>query len=238
MIFTSEKFYTLFASSYCDYSLNKIVYISAVNKFIQEEALSLKSMVDVGSGDGKRGRLIGDILGIEKITLIDNSEGMIALANNIEKADVVFEDISSLRFENKNKYDLVSLLWNVLGHISSEGRIITLMNLAKLVNDGKSIFIDVNNRYNISHYGFPAVVKNILKDIFLSNKTNGDFNLKVITVNGEIETTVHIFNPFEIEKLIKLAGLKIEKRKIINYRSGKICKTIFGGQLVYKLSKK
>jgi len=60
----------------------------------------------------------------------------------------------------------------------------------------------------------------------------------VITVNGEIETTVHIFNPFEIEKLIKLAGLKIEKRKIINYRSGKICKTIFGGQLVYKLSKK
>lgn len=237
MIFTSEKFYTLFASSYRDYSFNKKGYLSAVNKFIQEETLSPKSMIDVGSGDGKRGRDIGDILGIEKITLIDNSDGMIALAKNIHGADIIFTDISNSRFQTEKKYDLVTLLWNVLGHIPSDSRAIALANLVKLVNNGKSIFIDVNNRYNISHYGIKAVLRNILKDIFLPNKSTGDFTLKVLTSKGEIETIVHIFNPFEIERLIKSAGLKIEKRKIINYRNGKACRTIFGGQLVYKLSK-
>jgi 2-polyprenyl-3-methyl-5-hydroxy-6-metoxy-1,4-benzoquinol methylase len=238
MIFTSEKFYTLFASSYHDYSFNKKGYLSAVNKFIQEEVLSPKSMIDVGTGNGRRGRHIGDLLGIEKITLVDNSKGMIALAEKIHGVDVIFADISDPKFKTERKYDLVSFLWNVLGHIPSENRITALTNLVKLANDSKQIFIDVNNRYNISHYGFFAVVKNLLKDIFSSNKINGDFNLKVMTADGEIETTVHIFNPFEIEKLIKSAGLKIEKKRIINYRSGKICKTFWGGQLVYKLSKK
>jgi 2-polyprenyl-3-methyl-5-hydroxy-6-metoxy-1,4-benzoquinol methylase len=237
MIFNSEKFYNLFASSYSDYSANKKEYLSAVNKFIQEETVSPKSMIDVGAGDGKRGRYLGDILGIEKITLVDNSEGMILLARKVLGADVVFTDISSSKFETKQKYDQVSLLWNVLGHIPLEGRITALENLSKLANDNRPIFIDVNNRYNISHYGIIAVFKNFLKDIFLPSKSNGDFKLKITTVNGEIETVVHIFNPFEIKKLIKLAGLKMEKRKIINYRNGKICKTFWGGQLVYKLSK-
>jgi 2-polyprenyl-3-methyl-5-hydroxy-6-metoxy-1,4-benzoquinol methylase len=238
MILTSEKFYTLFAISYRDYSFNKKEYLSAVNKFIKNEALSPESMIDVGSGDGRRGRYIGDILGIAKITLIDNSEGMVTLAKRVHGTDVIFSDISSPRFEIKHTYDLVSLLWNVLGHIPRESRPIALTNLAKLVNDDGLIFIDVNNRYNVSHYGFLAVMKNVLKDIFSSNKANGDFNLSMMTKNGEIKTTVHIFNPFEIERIIRSAGLKIEKREIINYRNGKICKTIFGGQLVYKLSKK
>jgi hypothetical protein len=37
--------------------------------------------------------------------------------------------------------------------------------------------------------------------------------------------------------LFKLAGLKILERKVINYKNGRKCRSIFGGQLVYKLSK-
>lgn len=237
MILSSEKFYTLFANFYRDYSHNRRDYISAVNRFIYTEVSSPKSMIDIGSGDGIRGKDIGDSLGVKRITLVDNSDGMIALAKKVQGSDVILADISDQNFQIDIKYDLVTVLWNVLGHVPLENRTTALINISKLINDGGSIFIDVNNRYNVSHYGIIAVLMNIFKDIFQPSKLNGDFTCKILTPIGEIGTIGHIFNLFEIEKLFKTADLKIEKRKIINYRSGKICKTFLGGQLVYKLSK-
>ncbi|MFA7252243.1 MAG: class I SAM-dependent methyltransferase [Candidatus Paceibacterota bacterium] len=237
MMLPSKTFYTLFAGSYTEYSHNKAEYLSAVNRFIKNESVSPKSMIDVGAGDGKRGKYIAGVLSLEGFTILDNSDGMIALAREIPGARIIQADISQPEFDIKQSYDLVLSLWNVLGHILPANRKTTLMNLASLVSPGGSIIIDVNNRYNVSHYGVWSVVKNILRDVFMSNKSNGDFKLKIKTDKGEIETIVHIFNPLEIEKLIKTAGLVVEKRKIINYDNGKDCKSFFGGQLVYKLKK-
>lgn len=237
MILSSKTFYTLFAGSYTNYSLDKREYLSTVNRFVKDESVLPRSMVDVGSGNGKRGKHIAETLGLDKFTIIDNSEGMIALSKQISGAESVLVDISSPDFVLKQSYDLILFLWNVLGHIPADRRKTTLFNLARLASDKGVIFIDVNNRYNISHYGLKAVSRNLLKDILKPDKNNGDFKLKVKTAKGDIETVVHIFSPFEMEKLIKSAGLKILKRSFVNYTTGKISRTFLGGQLVYKLKK-
>lgn len=236
MKFSSDKFYTLFSRFYHEYSSGKVKYLNSVNSFIVKESISPKSMIDVGCGDGKRARKIADVLKINQLVMIDNSDGMIELAKNNLGVTVHKNDISDPGFIIGGRYDLVTHLWNVLGHIPSNNRKTAIDNMSKLVTDNGYIYIDVNNRYNVSHYGFISVLRNILKDILKPNDTNGDFNLKVATPNGQIETLVHIFSPFEIERLIKSSGLKINERKIINYIDGKSCKTIFGGQLLYKIS--
>jgi hypothetical protein len=89
----------------------------------------------------------------------------------------------------------------------------------------------------VSHYGIKNVLKNICKDIFVPRKSNGDFELNIDTDKGKINTTVHIFNPYEIERLFKSAGLTILKREIISYDTGEIKDNFWSGQLVYKLTK-
>lgn len=234
----SKNFYTLFAESYTNYSLNKKRYIDAVNDFIKKESLSVKSMIDVGSGDGKRGRRIADIFDLTRFTAVDNSDGMIGELSKIEGAEVIYADISDVDLKVGKKHDLVLFLWNVLGHIQVCNQKTALMNLANIVEPNGIIFFDVNNRYNIKHYGLKSVIRNVAKDIFKRDKTNGDFPLFLKTEKGEIETVVHIFNPFEIRKLIKSAGLDILKMVAVDYSDGKISRNIFGGQLVFKLKKR
>ena len=234
---SSDQFYTQFAKSYAQYAVGRQFYLSAVNNFIKQETGTVETMVDVGSGDGKRSRQISELLNIKNITLIDNSEGMIDLAQNIPGVFIMKMDISSTESKSDKKYDLVLCLWNVLGHITADKRKIALRNIASLVNNNGIIFLDVNNRYNIANYGIKSVFKNILKDIFIPKKSNGDFDLKIDIDGTRINTIVHIFRPIEIENLLKSAGLHISKRKIIDYKTGKIKDYFWQGQLVYKLTK-
>lgn len=234
---SSETFYSRFAKSYAQYSATKQTYLSSVNTFIKQEAGIAETMVDVGSGDGKRSKEIANLLGIDNFTLIDNSEGMINLSKNIPGVTVLKDDISSVEFKSIKKYDVVLCLWNVLGHIVFDRRVNALKNLASLINDKGFIFLDVNNRYNAVHYGIKAALKNICKDILNPKISNGDFELNIDTDQGQINTTVHIFNPNEMECLFKSAGLKILEQKIVNYNTGEVKNNLWSGQLVYKLTK-
>lgn len=234
---SSETFYSRFAKTYAQYSATKQAYLSSVNTFIKQEAGIAETMVDVGSGDGKRSKEIANLLGIDNFTLIDNSEGMINLSKNIPGATVLKDDISSVEFKSKKKYDVVLCLWNVLGHIVFNRRVNALKNLASLINDKGFIFLDVNNRYNAVHYGIKATLKNMCKDILNPKISNGDFELNIDTDHGQINTIVHIFNPNETEHLFKSAGLKILKQEIINYKTGEVKSNFWSGQLVYKLAK-
>lgn len=237
-MYSSETFYTKFAQSYAEYASEKKAYILAVDNIIKEECGLAKTIVDVGAGDGKRGRRIANLLGVKNFTLIDSSDGMVAISQNIPNATVVKADISSLEFSLEEKYNVVLCLWNVLGHVpSAETRRVAFNNLKTLVGDGGVIFLDVNNRYNISQYGMKAVIRNIWRDLFFPNEGNGDFDLSFSTKAGVLKTSVHIFSPIEIEHLIKSTGFRILKRQVVDYRTGEIRKSIFGGQLVYKLSK-
>ena len=203
-LYPSEIFYTLFAKHYRAYASQRQVFLDVVDDFIKSESLPHKSIIDIGSGDGKRAKCIADIMMAKNLTLVDNSQGMISLANKVNGADILLADISNSEFKSAKKYDIVLCLWNVLGHIPSASRRLTAMiNLKNLVSNGGFIFLDINNRYNISQYGFGEVVKNILKDLLMHNDCNGDFELGLNAAAGEIRTKVHLFAPFEMDQLIK-----------------------------------
>lgn len=234
----SKDFYNKFSTYYSSYANSKFAYIKAVDDFIISNSNYFMEIVDLGSGDGCRAQGLSKILEAKKLTLIDNSVGMIQKCKSIGNVDVLYADISNDYFEHNYQYDTALCLWNVLGHVfDSNKRLIALKNIKSLVKDSGFIYLDVNNRYNVSQYGLLSVIKNICKDVTSHSGENGNFSLRMV-FNGSVFTTkVHIFSHAEIEELIKLAGLKIEKKLVINYSTGKLCMTLFGGQLVYKLSK-
>lgn len=234
----SKDFYNKFSTYYSDYADSKFSYIKAVDNFIISNSCSGAEIIDIGSGDGCRAQKLSKALRANKLTLLDNSVGMIQRCKLIESVDVVYADISNEYFEHKHQYAIAICLWNVLGHIfDSDKRLIALKNIKSLIKDNGSIYLDVNNRYNVSQYGLLSVIKNMCKDLISRSNDNGNFPLKMIFDGKTISTKVHIFSSSEIENLIRLAGLRIEKKLVVNYSNGKLCKTQFCGQLVYKLSK-
>lgn len=235
----SAKFYTQFASSYDSYAAKRKGYLSAVNSFIKKEIGSAEHVVDIGAGDGNRLteviRLIGHSV---DATLVDNSDGMINALKKAGFPKVIKADIASPEFHLNEEYDIAFCLWNVLGHIPTDkGRGAALSNIAKLLKKDGYLFLDVNNRYNAAHYGIAAVARNILRDLFRPRAENGDFKLSVDISGHLVETSVHIFSPIEMEKLIRSAGLKVVKRTVINYETGRTVNNTWSGQLVYKLAK-
>ncbi len=203
-MYSSDIFYNKFADSYADYATTKIKYLSAVDAFIKNESMVFGNLADIGSGDGRRAKRIADIVGVNDVTLIDNSKCMIDLAKKNIGVKVMHADIASPKFKIDKKFKTVLCLWNVLGHVSSvEGRMVALKNIEGMMSRDSILFLDVNNRYNMAHYGLMSVLKNIIKDFFIADDLNGDFDLNFNTEEGQIHTKVHIFNPTEIEYLIK-----------------------------------
>lgn len=234
---SSNDFYTGFSESYGDYASQRKEYIAAVNRFAIDEAGSVSTVIDVGSGDGTRAVEIFKKMGASHLILVDSSDGMLDHLRKIADAVVIDADISSTEPITEEKYDVVLCLWNVLGHVPADKRRVALINLGSLLEDSGFIVLDVNNRYNISQYGLKSVMINIVKDIFSPQDSNGDFELNIDTEHETIGTVVHVFNPFEIKRLIRSANLKILKKRVIDYKDGGLCRSIFGGQLVYTLAK-
>lgn len=234
----SKDFYSKFSTYYTNYANSKITYTKAVDEFIVSNSNNNLDIIDIGSGDGYRARGLSKMLGTKKLTLVDDSIGMVKQCKSIGNFDVLCADISNDYFEHNYRYDIAICLWNVLGHIfDSSRRLVALKNMRSLIKDNGSIYLDVNNRYNVSQYGLLSVIRNIYRDIISYSDENGNFSLSMVFGGKTVTTKVHIFSSMEIEKLVKRAGLKIEKRIVINYVTGKSCLTSFGGQLVYKLSK-
>ena len=125
---------------------------------------------------------------------------------------------------NKNSFYYCMSLWNVFGHIKNKEKLFEKIK-NELKHKGLLIF-DVNNRYNISQYGITSVIKNILIDIFTTNKS-GNFNLK----HKQILTKVYLFNLNEIIYLLKKNNFKIKLLKFVDYIDGSIKKNQFQGQI-------
>lgn len=233
----SKTFYDNFAPEYEEYSNGKSAYLKSVENFVTKEAegLDINSLVDIGAGDGSRTQRIAESLRVKHIVLMDNSERMLELSNNITNVSRLQIDIGKSKELAQEKFDVALCLWNVLGHVPSEDRLQAVQNIRRLTKSGGLIFIDVNNRYNITHYGFLSVLKNVAKDMWPFSRDKGDFTLEINTPSGIITTRVHLFSTPEIEKIFEKAKLKILAKKYIDYKTGTVSSNMFSGQLVYKL---
>lgn len=236
----STKLYDKFAPYYRSYSAKKRAYLDSVDSLIIKNVpFTNFSMLDVGSGDGIRAYNLFKKLKAKKLTLIDNSRRMFELSKKIKGANAYLVDITSKDTNQlKENYELIICLWNVFGHITTyKKRLAALRNMKKLLKKDGVIVCDVNNRYNLTHYGVKIFAKNLFRDIIAPSIKNGDVitNLKMST-KVSVPYFCHFFSPFEFDRMIKSAGLKIIKKYYINYKNGNIEKNFLRGQIVYFLT--
>jgi 2-polyprenyl-3-methyl-5-hydroxy-6-metoxy-1,4-benzoquinol methylase len=238
---TSNKLYDAFAPDYASYSKKREAYLERINKLIIESKhVKKKNMLDVGCGDGLRGFKLFRQMEFKSVDFIDSSKEMVKLCRQNTKMNAQKVDITSKNIWKTNKkYDAITCLWNVLGHVPTHTkRLQALKNMRKLLEKNGNVFLDVSNRFNVNHYGINAVMKNIQKDLLKPAEKNGDLQYSIEIRKGvKIRTFSHFFSPFEMEQLIADAGLKIESVYYIDYATGKVLKNFFGGQLFYILSK-
>ena len=233
----SREFYNQFSAHYRDYAKQRESYLGKVDQLLVSIGKGALSIIDIGCGYGNRSLKIAKSLGIKKVTLVDNSSGMIQHCT-LDDCEQIICDITSKYLPIDKKYDMVLCLWNVLGHIDThEKRVVALKNMKNLLNEQGRLYIDVNNRYNINQYGLFSVFRNILEDIFFFKKT-GDFLLKVNDGKNILQTQVHIFTVYEMRRLFNSSGLRIQQTRVIDYQNGNENKSIFRGQLLFVVSKK
>src|ERR1700722_15774981 len=73
-----------------------------------------RSMLDVGSGDGRRARRIAQARDIAELVLVEPSVGM----QGINGADAKFRTMRAEALHLvQGHFDVITCLWNVLGHI-------------------------------------------------------------------------------------------------------------------------
>lgn len=235
----SSDFYTQFAPKYSTYAAGRKPYLARINQLIAERIVKGGQLLDVGAGDGER---IEEIVRLVKhpiaVTALDDSPGMIQLLSKKSSITAVEASIASEHLPLTQSFDTILCLWNVLGHIeTSEQRLQALCNVANMLTPTGKLFLDVNNRYNVAHYGLRSVIRNATADWLRPSKSNGDFPLSIELGSGRLSTSVHIFAPWEIEYLLRSAGLQIVKRTVVNYATGQVVPSIFQGQLFYQLQK-
>ena len=238
----SEKFYNEITSGY-QVKLNERGYYLAEieNQVIDyQKILSAKSWLDIGCGEGYRTlKLLGHFKDLRKITAIDNSQEMLnvfkkrMMVVNEEKRIQILKKDFTMTSEVLGKYDLITTLWNVFGHLESDNdKEMWLRNVTSNLSETGLFLMDINNKYNLE-YGVSNVLRNIYLDLF--STADNRFTLKI----GKASTNVHLHNPFELDKLIENSGLEILDKKFFSYRTGK--KSIvkfFYGQLLYVCRKK
>ena len=219
MVPSSNEIYRNLVPFYRNYSKEKQEYLDGVDAQIIPYIQDGISLLDLGTGDGVR---ILNLLKkskkiLKKVSLVDNCPEMLKCIKSNNLVSVEKKDFSSKDFFLDSKFDVITSLWNVLGHINSCMVIQSLMNMARhLKNDG-IIIIDVNNRYNCKQYGINAIKNYFLDKI--SRIQTGDFSFEFCFNNTKISSFVHLFSQEEIESFFQKSGLIIQKKLYINYRT-------------------
>ncbi len=228
----SKEYYDSIANSYSAQSNERLSYLNAIDDLVVEKMKGYSNLnyLDIGSGDGRRALKIAKELNLSKLSLLDDSAGMLRL---LDDKQVIHHEVSFFEFNTNEEYDFISCLWNVLGHFPSKNhRIEFFHKIDNLLSEKGILIFDVNNRYNISYYGFENVMNNVMKDRS-NEEESGWFSLG----DTQTSTKVYIHNPFDISEYLKDTSLQIIDTLYINYETGKLEKTFFEGQLVYVIGK-
>ncbi|WP_190122989.1 class I SAM-dependent methyltransferase [Streptomyces inusitatus] len=233
---TSKRFYDAYSSGYATYLERHTGYFRAVEKEIATAAGNRRglALLDVGTGTGERLQRIISAIHPDRVAAIDESPDMAALAQrNCPSAQVLAIPLSApeLPGELSDRFDLVTCLSNVLGHIPKAQLIPALKQVRSLMKpDGVFIF-DVNNRYNAATYGPLSVIRNMARDRVLPG--GGDFTAAYRNGDEVLQTPVHLFSPSEVARMLRESGLKAAKIGFRDYVTGQE-RGRFGGSIVVK----
>ena len=135
--------------------------------------------------------------------------------------------------ELSDRFDVITCLWSVLGHIRTEKRQTTLKGLGKLLSPSGRFFLDVNHRYNLLSYGIVPTTARYFHDRLFWTERSGDVTARWKLGDEIVSTNGHVFTHREIMRLAHAAGLELESRTVIDYEDGRIRKFSFLGNLLY-----
>jgi 2-polyprenyl-3-methyl-5-hydroxy-6-metoxy-1,4-benzoquinol methylase len=224
--------YDRFAPYFRAYSGSRDGYLSAIDAIVLRSIpAGAHSMLDVGSGDGVRAARLARAHGLTTLVLSDPSPVMLAACRRQAASDVwpvAAEDL----VETAARFDVITCLWNVLGHVSTPAKRVTaLRRMRALLAPGGSIFLDVSNRYNARAYGWIPTLRRAVRDRLRPSETNGDA-VVIWQAGGEnIPARTHFFTPQELRALMRRASLRIDRLYFIDYRTGEARRFALEGQL-------
>jgi len=222
--------YDRLAPHYHQLCVRRKAYLEAVEALIFERIpAGSRSLLDLGSGDGKRALRIAQAAGIRRLVMVEPSRQMPAHCQGelwMVRAEDLRPDTVSERF------DVITCLWNVLGHITTaEKRQQALSGAAHLLSEGGVLFLDIIHRYNLRSYGVVPTCGRWIRDRLAWSDENGDVTAKWLA--GTIHTYGHVFTHPEMVHLAKTAGLEIQERMVVDYDHGKKHRLACLGNLVY-----
>ena len=208
-------------------------YLRGVEDIITTHAGGANSLLDIGSGNGVRALRIASARGIDDVTLVEPSDGM--RRESAENTAVWKRSTSEISEEAR--FDLITCLWNVLGHVDgAQDRSILLSRLKSFLTPSGMLFLDVNHRYNAGSYGWPRTAARMMRDYFFPSEKNGDVIASWQAGQQRIRTRGHVFTHAELLRLFQRAGLRIKNRWIVDYRNGTQHRFSVFGNLLYQLT--
>lgn len=222
----SNRYYNDVGSSYAGLSLGRKIYLQGVDTALKNLGLPEKSRwLDIGSGDGARALLLagetGWRLSVSEPTTLLN-----------EKFELENPEVSVIRKSAEEipvalgEYDLVTLLWNVLGHVDSPQAV--LSKAWELLRPGGTIFFDVNNFLNLRNYGVFRYGMNYVRS------RSGEL-IFPIPQNDEMGTgraRVRLFSKDGVEKILQSCGFREISTSFVDYQTGRFVRRSSQGQIV------
>ena len=226
--------YDQLALYYSHFSKRRSAYLRSVEKQISARIpKGAKSLLDIGAGDGSRAARIASAAEIPRVLLLEPSAGM----SSVTPANC---EVWRMRAEDLNvdtvaeRFDVITCLWNVLGHISGfETRARALTAAAQLLSSAGLLFVDVIHRYNMRSYGATMTAARWLRDRIAPGEGNGDVTARWSTASGKVSTYGHVFTDPEMRRLADAAGLHCTARIVIDYDTGELRRSSWKGNLLY-----
>jgi SAM-dependent methyltransferase len=225
--------YDRIAPVYARLAQQRQAYLDSVDRFvIAEIPPASRSLLDVGAGDGARAWRIAAAAGLPDLTLLEPSSVM---RRGCPRQATIWATRAEDLQRRQGSFDVITCLWNVLGHVPVAARIQLLRQFARLLSAKGRIFIDLNHRYNARHYGALATAARFLRDFVSPGETNGDVTVTWDIEGRRVSTTGHVFTHREFLALSQAAGLIVEKRFVVDYASGQLRRWSWAGNLLYVL---
>ena len=191
-------------------------------------------LLDIGSGNGIRALRIARSLGIADVVLVEPSAGMRAQCR--EEVEYWSCEASQIP-ETARRFDLITCLWNTLGHLQdSRERVTVLARLKALLTPQGRIFVDVNHRYNARSYGWARTAFRALYDMVSPAESKGDVVASWQAGDERICSHGHVFTQRELLRVFDNAGLRVKTRWVVDYESGEAHRLSVLGNLLYQLS--
>jgi SAM-dependent methyltransferase len=211
--------YDAVAPVFQELAAGRRAYLDAIDRLVIANSPSdARNLLDIGAGDGRRARLIAKASGIDEVVLLEPSARMRAAgASQQDYVPLRAEELSQVQ----GSFGLITCLWNVLGHVfPPEARREVLRQCARLLSPKGRLFVDVSHRYNAAHYGWGATSARMLFDLVRPSPANGDVVATWRLGGRETSVRGHVFTDREVRGLVRDAGLRVERRIVVDYRTG------------------